>query len=150
MEVAMTAIVKIASVNSRKRTAFARVLRAAAGAVDRVLRRVLEAAKHRKDMALLARADDRMLADIGLTRSDLRDAFAGRVWEDPTILLRTRALERRLGRSGVVHGFPPPAYHEGAAASRPGRAPKSGIAAPSISPAIPFRRPTDRSAHLTA
>ena len=28
--------------------------------------------------------DDRMLADIGLTRGDVRDAFSEPVWRDPT------------------------------------------------------------------
>jgi len=41
--------------------------------------------------------DDRMLADIGLTRSDLRDAFAEPLWHDPTDVLARRAAERRLG-----------------------------------------------------
>src|ERR1700730_18226696 len=109
MEVAMTAIAKLASTNSRglAPAPFTRAVAAAAGMAAWVFRRVLEAAKHRQDMAVLARADDRMLADIGLTRSDLRDAVSGRLWDDRTILLRARALERRLGRSGVSHGFPP-------------------------------------------
>ena len=37
----------------------------------------------------------RMLADLGISRSDLRDAFSEPFWEDPTALLRERALERR-------------------------------------------------------
>ena len=36
-----------------------------------------------------------MLADLGLTRSDLHDAFAQPLWRDPTSLLRSRAVERR-------------------------------------------------------
>ena len=40
-----------------------------------------------------------MLADIGLTRADLRDAFSEPFWEDPTALLRERALERRVSRA---------------------------------------------------
>ena len=40
-----------------------------------------------------------MLADMGITQSDVRDAFSEPFWEDPTALLRERALERRLGRS---------------------------------------------------
>jgi hypothetical protein len=39
-----------------------------------------------------------MLADIGLTRSDLRDAYAGSPWQDPTDMLAQRAAERRGSR----------------------------------------------------
>jgi hypothetical protein len=39
-----------------------------------------------------------MLADIGLTRSDLRDAYAEPLWHDPTDVLARRAAERRSGR----------------------------------------------------
>ena len=46
----------------------------------------------------LARLDDRQLADIGLTRSDLRDAYAEPLWEDPTSVLARRAAERRMSR----------------------------------------------------
>jgi hypothetical protein len=45
-----------------------------------------------------------MLADIGLTRSDVRDAFAEPLWQDPTELLRTRALERRRARHAFLAG----------------------------------------------
>jgi hypothetical protein len=40
-----------------------------------------------------------MLADLGITRVDLRDAFSEPFWEDPTALLRERAIERRMNRS---------------------------------------------------
>ena len=43
----------------------------------------------------LAELDDRMLADIGLNRSDLRDAFAAPPWRDPSDVLARRAAERR-------------------------------------------------------
>jgi uncharacterized protein YjiS (DUF1127 family) len=49
---------------------------------------------HRRDLARLAGADDRMLADIGLKRSDLRDARSEPLWKDPTKLLAHRAGER--------------------------------------------------------
>src|SRR5262249_26465282 len=45
---------------------------------------------------LLTAFDGRMLADIGITRADVRDAFSEPFWDDPTALLRERALERRL------------------------------------------------------
>ena len=60
--------------------------------------RVLRAAKNRHSAAMLACLDDRMLADIGLTRSDLRDAYAEPLWEDPTSVLARRASERRMSR----------------------------------------------------
>ena len=40
---------------------------------------------------MLASLDRRMLADIGITRADLRDAFSEPFWDDPTALLRERA-----------------------------------------------------------
>jgi hypothetical protein len=39
-----------------------------------------------------------MLADIGLNRSDLRDAYAEPPWRDPSDVLARRAAERRLSR----------------------------------------------------
>ena len=51
--------------------------------------------RNRADDAVLARVDDRMLADIGLTRCDVRDAFSEPIWRDPTNLLRARAIEWR-------------------------------------------------------
>jgi hypothetical protein len=47
---------------------------------------------------MLARLDDRMLSDIGLTRSDLHDANAEPLWHDPTNVLARRACERRVSR----------------------------------------------------
>ena len=59
---------------------------------------VVRAYRNRLDATALAGADDRALADIGLTRSDLRDAFAEPLWRDPTSLLRGRVGERRRFR----------------------------------------------------
>jgi hypothetical protein len=44
-------------------------------------------------MRQLAGADDRMLKDIGLDRSDLRSASAEPLYRDPTALLASRAGE---------------------------------------------------------
>ena len=52
----------------------------------------------------LAALDDRMLADIGLTRSDLRDAYAEPPWRDPSDVLARRAAERRVGRYQPASG----------------------------------------------
>jgi uncharacterized protein YjiS (DUF1127 family) len=56
--------------------------------------RLVVAIKHRRELAHLADFDDRMLADIGLTRTDLRDAHSEPLWRDPTSMLSRRA---RLG-----------------------------------------------------
>ena len=64
--------------------------------VTRWLKELLEARRHRREANVLAGLDRRMLADIGITRADVRDAFSEPFWDDPTALLRERALERRL------------------------------------------------------
>ena len=69
-------------------------------------------------MQMLAGFDDRMLADIGLTRGDLRDAVSEPLWRDPTHVLVRRARERRWAR---------PAEHPSPAE----------VGAPSIVPAEP-------------
>ena len=62
------------------------------------LKLVARARKHRREAHVLAGLDRNMLSDIGITRADLNDALSGPFWEDPTALLRERALERRLYR----------------------------------------------------
>jgi uncharacterized protein YjiS (DUF1127 family) len=59
------------------------------------------ALKNRRDAAMLAGMDDRMLRDIGLNRSDLRDAYAEPLWRDPTDVLAARVKDRRRSRPGV-------------------------------------------------
>jgi uncharacterized protein YjiS (DUF1127 family) len=68
-------------------------------AVSGWLKRMARARRHRRQAAALANVDGRMLADIGISRADLRDAFSEPFWEDPTALLRERALERRWNRA---------------------------------------------------
>ncbi len=63
--------------------------------------RLARARRHRKQAAIMAQFDRRMLADLGISRADLRDAFSEPFWEDPTALLRERALERRWNRALV-------------------------------------------------
>jgi uncharacterized protein YjiS (DUF1127 family) len=60
------------------------------------LKAIARARRHRREANALAGLDRRMLADIGITRSDVRDAFSEPFWDDPTALLRERAMERRL------------------------------------------------------
>ena len=58
----------------------------------------------RRIVADLARMDDRMLRDIGLDRSDLRDAAAGAFLDDPTDVLFRRAAERRAAEPHPLRG----------------------------------------------
>ena len=59
---------------------------------------VTRAFRNRRQANALAGLDQRMLKDIGITRADLNDAFSSPFWEDPTSLLRERAIERRMNR----------------------------------------------------
>ena len=63
------------------------------------------AVEYRREMQMLARFDDRMLADIGLNRADVQDANSKSLLGNPTAALRARALERRLARRGITHGL---------------------------------------------
>jgi len=75
-----------------------RALWALAGRAKRGLKELAERVRNRRDSLQLAALDDRMLADIGLTRSDLRDAYAEPPWRDPSDVLARRAAERRMSR----------------------------------------------------
>jgi uncharacterized protein YjiS (DUF1127 family) len=77
---------------------FARMVNAVAGIVTGRVRHVFHMLKNRRDAAMLTSLDDRMLADIGLTRGDVRDAYSEPVWRDPTAILVSRAHERRVNR----------------------------------------------------
>jgi uncharacterized protein YjiS (DUF1127 family) len=88
----------IRSYGKRSDAAVLRALRGRLGELVRVYR-------NRSDAAVLIGFDERSLADMGLTRSDVRDAFASPPWQDPTNLLRARALERRLSRHGISFGL---------------------------------------------
>jgi hypothetical protein len=57
-----------------------------------------------------------MLADIGLNRSDLQDAFSEPLWRDPTAILAARVHERRIHRARTtitVAEAPPLVPHSG-------------------------------------
>jgi uncharacterized protein YjiS (DUF1127 family) len=56
------------------------------------------AAIGRRALRQIAQADDRMLKDIGLDRSDLRNAAASALYRDPTELLAGRVDESRTHR----------------------------------------------------
>ena len=86
---------------------------AAGGGVARRIVRIGRAIKNRRAATALAGLDDHMLADIGITRSDLRDAYSEPLWHDPTDVLVGRAAERRTRRrSALVHSEtdPQPAW----------------------------------------
>jgi uncharacterized protein YjiS (DUF1127 family) len=75
-----------------------RALAAFGGRMARTLKAAAERMRNRRDAMRLAAFDDRMLADIGLTRCDLRDAYSAPLWHDPTDVLARRAAERRTNR----------------------------------------------------
>lgn len=63
------------------------------------LGRLFRAWRHRREVAQLLHADDRMLADIGLTRLDVEGALSAPVSYDPSqLLLRSRAERRTYMR----------------------------------------------------
>jgi uncharacterized protein YjiS (DUF1127 family) len=75
-----------------------------AARLEQQLARLLAGWKHRKGLATLATFDDRALADIGLTRSDLYDALAQRIWNDPKSMLERRRAARRDNRFFAAMG----------------------------------------------
>jgi uncharacterized protein YjiS (DUF1127 family) len=107
-------------------SAFGYLVAAAKAGVRKFSRTV----KNRRRARMLAGMDDRMLADIGLNRSDLRDAYAQPLWRDPTDMLAGRVREKQFNRRGSID--------------------VSLIVAPGIVPEDGFRRPrTDRPARHT-
>src|ERR1051325_2901140 len=83
----------------------ARMVNAVTGIVALRLCEFVQLVKGRHDAAVLAGLDDRMLADIGLTRGDVRDAFSEPVWRDPTAILVSRVHERRINRRRLRVGL---------------------------------------------
>ena len=81
------------------------LVNAVAGIAVARVRDVLQLIKNRRDAAVLAGLDDHMLADIGLTRGDLRDAYSVPVWRDPTAVLVSRSHERRINRRRLRNGL---------------------------------------------
>jgi uncharacterized protein YjiS (DUF1127 family) len=74
------------------------LVRSAYAIVLNGMRKLARALKNRRRAGMLAGMDDRMLADIGLTRSDLRDAYAEPLWRDPTDMLAGRARDKQRHR----------------------------------------------------
>lgn len=85
--------------------------------LGRAVGRLAQALKHRREAAMLAGLDEHMLRDIGLTRSDLRDAYAEPLWRDPTDVLAGRVRDRRRSRpvpdKKAFFASPPLAPHDG-------------------------------------
>jgi uncharacterized protein YjiS (DUF1127 family) len=78
-----------------------RALAAFSAALAQQVKAVARAFRNRRQANALASLDHRMLKDIGITRADLNDAFSSPFWEDPTSLLRERAIERRMNRTSA-------------------------------------------------
>jgi uncharacterized protein YjiS (DUF1127 family) len=90
-EVRSSAVAPVGELLAAVMLAFARAIGAGAKAVGGIGR----AMERRRTLNELAGLDDHMLSDIGLTRSDLRDATAAPLLSDPTLALAQRASERR-------------------------------------------------------
>jgi len=84
---------------------FAWAVNSVAGIVVERARAVLQLLKNRRDATILAGMDEHMLADIGLTRGDVRDAFSEPPWRDPTAILVSRSHERRVNRRRLSKGL---------------------------------------------
>jgi uncharacterized protein YjiS (DUF1127 family) len=100
MESAMTTFPQ-----TRTASLFAQMVNVVTGSLVVRARQFALLVKNRRDATMLAGLDDRMLADIGLTRGDLRDAYSEPVWSDPTAVLVSRAHERRVNRRRVSIGL---------------------------------------------
>jgi uncharacterized protein YjiS (DUF1127 family) len=77
-------------------------IHAATAFVAQFALRLAKAFRHRRDLEALASFDDRLLADIGLTRGDLRFALSEPFWRDPALVLTNRAGERRAKQSRAM------------------------------------------------
>ena len=95
-----------------------------------LVERIAHAAKilrHRRDLEFLAGLDDRMLKDIGLTRSDLRFALSEPVWRDPGAALIGRIGQRGAGKShasSVPSIVPAPGRWDARTIHSPARTPR--------------------------
>jgi uncharacterized protein YjiS (DUF1127 family) len=73
-----------------------RTMAAIARPVSLCVKQLSKALEHRREVEVLAERDDRMLADIGLTRRDVREAICQPWWRDPTAVLARRAAARHI------------------------------------------------------
>jgi uncharacterized protein YjiS (DUF1127 family) len=79
-----------------------RCVAAFAAVVGRIAKHWTATWRHRNDMTVLASLDERALADMGLTRADVRDAIAQPLWRDPTAVLAERRRERCVNDYRVI------------------------------------------------
>jgi uncharacterized protein YjiS (DUF1127 family) len=100
---------------------FAWLVQSLAGYLGNGLRAALQRLKNRRDATILAGMDEHMLADIGLTRGDVRDAFSEPIWRDPTSILVSRAHERRINRRRLKIGLVEKAFDAPSIVPAPGR-----------------------------
>jgi uncharacterized protein YjiS (DUF1127 family) len=101
-----------------------RGLAAISTALIQQLKALVRARRNRRQASALAGLDRRMLKDIGITRADVSDAFSSPFWDDPTSLLRERAIERRMNRTmlrGVIRTAEPEPGFTRPQADRPAR-----------------------------
>jgi uncharacterized protein YjiS (DUF1127 family) len=96
MEIAMSANYPVLPVGG---SALLRVFASVVAVVTYWLKEFARARRHRRQANVLAGLDRHMLADIGITRTDVRDAFSEPFWHDPTSILLDRAPERRLSHA---------------------------------------------------
>jgi uncharacterized protein YjiS (DUF1127 family) len=75
---------------------FARTVAAIVRSASLCVKQLSKTFRHRRDVEVLTDRDDRMLADIGLTRSDLCEAIDQPLWRDPTAVLARRACATRV------------------------------------------------------
>jgi uncharacterized protein YjiS (DUF1127 family) len=106
--------------------AHARAFAAAVNAAVTFVRATWKARRHRREVERLLGFDDRALADIGITRGDLRVCLAGSGLEDPSVRLRVLAVERRAGRRAQIREWL--AAEDAASPVAPTPAPISAVA----------------------
>jgi uncharacterized protein YjiS (DUF1127 family) len=92
---------------------FGALVRAVAASALRQASALRRAMRHRREVMELASFDDRLLKDIGITRTDVVGALSEPYYVDPSTLLRLRSVERRaLARSAALRAPPEPAPGE--------------------------------------
>ena len=106
---------------------FAWLVHSVAGIVVARTRQLAQFVKNRRNAVTLASLDDRMLADIGLTRGDVRDAVSEPVWRDPTAILVSRAHERRINRRRTSGGLAPKNFDAPSIVPAPGNAARAKV-----------------------